>query len=190
MALLSKKPPAFAVPTMAETDAEYVSRLERLTSLTSSLAGLNAERRRVDRELAASPVPAVRPSVAALLGDEEVDARVALRIRLVEINRSITDHETAIELQKRRVEEARGRASLAVCDAVKPEYSRRVIALVAALETAHAARVDLRRLVDELEADGVAWTRLGVFEPTFLGDQQGGHVQRLAREAKDAGYVN
>lgn len=189
MALLSKKPAPFTVPTMAETDSEYASRLERLTALSVSLSNLNSERHRVDRELAASPPPSVRPSVAALLGDDTVDERVALRTRLGEIKRAITDHEAAIELQKQRVDEARGRASQAVCVAVKPEYSRRVAALVKALEEAHAARMELRHLVDDLESDGVSWTSMGVFEPNFLGDRHDGHVQRLAREAKEAGYV-
>lgn len=186
---IMKKPAPFAVPTMADTDADYAARVERLTALNAALSGLRTEKRKIERELADTPAPTVRPSVAALLGDETVDARTALRSRLAEVNRSISDHDAAITMQKARVEEARGRASLAVCDAVKVEYGKRVAAMVSALEAAHEARLDLRRLVDDLEADGVSWTRLGVFEPVWLGDARDGHVQRIAREAKAAGYV-
>ncbi|QYO75329.1 hypothetical protein [Devosia salina] len=188
MALMKKQAP-FEAPTMAETDTDYAARVERLGTLNAALSSLRQEQRRIERELADTPAPAVRPSVAALLGDETVDARTALRSRLAEVNRSISDHDAAVTLQKARVEEARGRASLAVCEAVKAEYGMRVAAMVTALEAAHEARLDLRRLVDDLEADGVSWTRLGVFEPVWLGDARDGHVQRIAREAKAAGYV-
>lgn len=190
MALLKKTSPApFVVPTLADSDPDYRERVARFAALNTSLSDLSRERRRIETELAATPAPAVRASVAALLGDEQVDARTALRTRLDEVRRSITDHETAIELQRRRVEEARGRASTAVRAIVKAEYGRRVAALVRALETAHEARLSLRELVDDMEADGVSWVGLGVFEPTFLGDREDGHVQRLAREARAAGYV-
>ncbi|MEQ8600948.1 MAG: hypothetical protein RLP98_13580 [Devosia sp.] len=190
MALLSKKNAPFVAPTMAETDADYAQRVERLATLNTALTELRQEQRRIERELADTPAPSVRPSVAALLGDEAVDARTALRTRLAEVNRSISDHDAAVTLQKARVEEARGRASLAVCEAVKPEYGKRVAAMITALEAANDARLELRRLVDDLDADGVGWTRLGVFEPVWLGDARDGHVQRIAREAKAAGYVH
>lgn len=191
MALLKKSPPAqFVVPTLVESDSDYRERVERLAGLQDALTELAQERRRLEREISETPAPTVRPSVAVLLGDEKVDARTALLARLAEVRRSITDHETAIELQRRRVEEARGRASAIVREKVKPEYGKRVAALASALEQAHAARLSLRELVDEMEVDGCSWAALGVFEPTFLGDREDGHVHRFVREAKAAGYVS
>lgn len=190
MALLKKSSPQqFVVPTLVESDTEYRERVQRLGGLQDALTELSQERRRLEREISETPAPTVRASVAALLGDDKVDARTALLARLAEVRRSITDHETAIELQRRRVEEARGRASATVREKVKPEYGKRVAALASALEQAHAARLSLRELVEEMEVDGCSWAALGVFEPSFLGDREDGHVHRFVREAKVAGYV-
>lgn len=173
----------FVVPTMVDTDTDFRARVERLAALNDSLQQLNRDKRRLEAELAEMPAPRMNASVAALLGDPSVDARTAKVKELADVKRAIVDHETAIELQRRRVEQARGAASLAVCEAVKGEYGKRVAALVAALETAREAASRIAEITEQLEGDGVSWTRLGVFVPKL------GFVEGLAREAREAGYV-
>lgn len=189
MGILKKpKIEQYVPPKMADLSAEYRERCERLQALHTGLGRLRQEHDQLERQLADTPAPVVRPGVAKLLGDETVDERVSLRARLEEVKRSITDHEHAIDLQQARIREARVGAATLVLDEVKPEYGRRVAALAKALEAAAAAREDLYRLTSDLEADDVPWLRLGVFNPSFLGDRQDGHVQRFVREAKEAGY--
>ena len=106
MPIMKKATPApYMPPTMAETHPEYAERNGRLAALESALAELVREHKSLERELAEAPAPKVKASVAALLGDEAVDERVALRARLHDVRNAIVDHESAIELQRRRVDE-------------------------------------------------------------------------------------
>lgn len=189
MALLSKKSALFQVPTMAESDADYAARVERLRALQSSLQQLTRDQRRLERELDDMPAPKVSASVAALLGDAAVDARQVKVRELAETRRAVVDHETAIALQTSRVNQATTAASRAVCEFVRPEYRRRVANLATTIQAAVDARADFMALVADLEADGVSWRYLGDAVPHFLGDPQDGHAARWLREMKVAGYV-
>ncbi|UXN70585.1 hypothetical protein N8A98_05165 [Devosia neptuniae] len=190
MALLKKTRSApYVVQSLADSNAEYGLRAGRLAELQTALSALRTEALALDRELGRTTAPAMRPSVAALLGDEIVDERTGKSTRLLELRRTIADHEAAIELQKARVNEAKGVATIAACQAAKPEYGRRVAALAAALEAVAGARADYQQLVTAFEAEDISWTRLGVFIPNFLGTQGDGHIERFIREAKEAGYV-
>jgi chromosome segregation ATPase len=192
MALLRSKtaaPKPFVVPTMNELSTDYAQRVERFNALNSAIGTLRQEAAALSQELADMPAPAMRASVAALLGDEVVDRRAEVLARLTELRRSITDHETAIELQRTRISEARVQASRLVREGVKGEYGRRVAELLTRLQAAVEARNDLDDLVNDLERDDVSWLPLGVFRAKFLGDRDGGPIARMYREAKDLGYV-
>lgn len=190
MALLSKKNAPFAVPTMAETDADYAQRVERYRALNDAIIDLRRQEKSLERELEGMPAPKVSAEVAALLGDAEVDARTAKAKELADVRRSIADHATAIALQTTRVDQAKASASRAVCEAVRPEFRRRVAELAKTVEAAIAARADFMALVADLEADDVAWRYLGDPVPHFMGDPRDGQAVRWLAEMKGSGYVD
>lgn len=191
MAILKKKATdAFVVPSLAEASPEYAALLQKQAELQARQSTLRDQRREVEREIAAQPVTTTRVSarVAELLGDEP-DSAPNLQRRLADVRGAERDVEDAIEIVRRRLADARGMASVAVCTAVRPEYARRVKAMVSAVSALQDARADYDALVDELVVNDIAWTSLKPMQPTFCGDRQDGHLARYLRDAREAGYV-
>jgi hypothetical protein len=185
-------PEPFRVPSLGEVSPEYAALLQRQGDLQNALNALERERADLQRAIASDRSPAVRPGVAALLGDDPANSRAAKTARLAEVRRAITDHEVALTTIRGRLATARGPASVAVCDAVKSEYSRRVAAVVAALTAADAARASYEGMRAQLEAEDVAWTRLGPLALGFMGEHLKGRsarVDAVIRDAREAGYV-
>lgn len=190
MTFLKKtKSDPYVVQSLADSNAEYGVRAGRLAELKVALSELRSKAVAIERELGRTPAPVMRPSVAALLGDEVVDERTGKATRLAELRRLIADHEAAVAMQTARANEAKGVATLAACEAAKPEYGRRVAALASALEAVAVARAEYQALISAFEAEEISWTRLGVFVPNFLGVQGDGHIERFVREAMEYGYV-
>jgi chromosome segregation ATPase len=187
--LKKKAADAFVVPSLADASPDYAALIAKQADLQARQSALRDQRREVEREIAAQPPATMRVSarVAELLGDEP-DSAPNLQRRLVEVRGAERDVEDAIEIVRRRLADARGMASVAVCAAVKPEYARRVKAMVAAVTALQAAREDYDALVDELLANDVAWTSLVQMHPTFCGDRHDGHLTRYLRDAREAGY--
>jgi hypothetical protein len=192
MAFMKKSAAAepFRVPSLAEASPEYTGMLQKQVELQARQSTLRDQRRELEKQFDAIPQSTVRVSsrVAELLGDEP-DSAPMLRKQIAEIRGAEKDVEDALEIVRRRLAEARGPASVAVCAAVRPEYARRVKAMVAAATALHAARKDYDALVDDLVANDVAWTSLVPMQPTFCGDRHDGHLARYLRDAKEAGYV-
>lgn len=174
---------------MSEISAEYRDRVERLRLLNEAVGQLRREEAEIVDFLATSRAATIRPTVAALLGDTVVDEHTKKTHRLAEVRRSLQDHQAALTLQRNRISDARVSAGAAVCKTIRPEYGRRVAALIRALEGADEARRHLSDLTDTLERDDVSWLSLGVFKANFLGDAVDGHIPRMALEAKGFGYV-
>ena len=57
--------------------------------------------------------------------------------------------------------------------------------LASVLEAACAAHAKVNHLINELEANDVAWQGLGIFRAPWLGER----TANLIREAREAGYV-
>jgi len=191
MAILKKKATdAFVVPSLADASPDYAALVQKQAELQARQSALRDQRREVERDIAAQPPATMRMSarVAELLGDEP-DSAPNLQRRLAEVRSAEHDVEEAIEIVRRRLADARGLASVAVCTAVKPEYARRVKAMVAAVTALQAAREDYDALVDELVVNDVQWTSLKPMQPTFCGDRHDGHLSRYLKDAKEAGYV-
>lgn len=186
----TSQPAAFRVPSLAEASTEYGDLVGRLATLDAAHSALVREARTLEKDIAASPPPRVRPGVAALLGDDPVDGGAAKAARLADLKRSIADHDAALAEVRRRLVTARGPASTAVRAAVRDEYRLRVKAVCAALETLDAARSEYEEIKSDLDANDIEWTGLGVVGLGFLGDRDGGqsfHVTRVLREAREAG---
>jgi chromosome segregation ATPase len=190
MAFTRKKPAdEYRIPSLAEASPEFAALLQKQVELQNRQSELRKERREVEREIAVLPSAThnVSARVAELLGDEP-DSAPMLKKRLAEIRNAERVTEDATEIVRRRLADARGPASVAVCAAVKPEYTRRVKAMVAAVTALHAAREDYESLLNDLVANDVAWTSLVPMQPSFCGDRHDGHLDRYLRAAKEAGY--
>jgi len=190
LAILKKSEP-FIVPSLEETDPAYSSLVDRQAKLIDQQNELNTERRAIEKALRADTTPQMRPGVAALLGDaENTDSRSSRTKRLAEISAQLRDLELAIEVQRQRIAAARTQASVAVCNAVRPEYSRRVAACAKALEALAAVRAQYDEMRDQFEALDVAWGYLGPVSLGFLGDPRDGHIPRFLHDAREAGHVD
>jgi len=182
----------FVVPSLADASPEYAALVRRQAELNASYASLLAEKRRLEKEVAADPAPRIRPGVAALLGDDPVDSRSAKLSRLADLRQAASDHETALATIQRRIAEATGPASAKVRAAVKPEFARRVAVLCQALAAVDDAREAYEQIRIGLDAEGVEWTALGPVGLGFLGDRVDGRsfqIQRVLREAREDGHV-
>lgn len=180
----------FEVPSLESMSPEYATLVAKRADLLERQYNLRDERRKVDRQIKAFPEPTHRTPqrVAELLGDDP-ETEAPLRRRLAEIRGLESDIESALDIVRRRLADARGPASVAVCNAVKPEYTKRVKAMVAAVTALRVAREDYESLLDDFVVNDIAWTSLIPMQPNFCGDRHDGHLSRYLRAAKEAGYV-
>jgi chromosome segregation ATPase len=187
--MAKKSTETFEVPSLESTSPEYAALVAKRSVLLERQSALRDERREVERQIKALPAPTHRTPrrVAELLGDEP-ETDTMLQKRLAEIRSAEQDLEDALEIVRRRLAEARGPASVAVCAAVRPEYTRRVKAMVAAVAALREARENYESLLDDFIANDIAWTSLIPMQPTFAGDRHDGHLDRYLRAAKEAGY--
>ena len=177
----------FRVPRLAEASSEYASLVDKRAELLTQQSTLNAERHDLLRKIEEAPAPAMRPGVAALLG-ETSDSTTGLRARMSEVQRTLQDIEAALEVVRQRLAVARTGASKTICAAARAEYGRRAAAICEALQAVAVARAGYDDLRDQFDRQDVSWGSLGPLDLRFLGDARDGHVQRFIREAKEAGY--
>jgi len=191
MALLKKSAAVaepFVVPSLESVSSEYGRLISQRASLSAEDTALREEAERLYEQIRTMPAPKIPVAVAEKLGDAVEDSKAKLTARYREIERERAVIDAALAELRRRIDVEKGRASVAVCEVVKPEFGKRVAAAAKALEAAHAARMAYVQLIDALNAEDVQWTRLGSMSFGFLGDHLDGHVQRFIREAKEHGY--
>jgi hypothetical protein len=195
MALLKKSTSAaaepYVVPSLAEVDDVYAGLLTKRADLSAKMNALMTEKRALEKAIEADTSREVRPAIAELLGDEP-GTKALNRKRLAEVRAEIADVDMAQTVLEQRIRDAKGAASAAVCARVRPEYAKRVQAMVAAaraLDEAHAAYDELR---NQFDAEDVAWTSLIPMTPAFLGAsyEPDRRLARFVREAKEAGYAD
>lgn len=180
---------SFRVPSLAEADAEYASLLERQNSLNAELGQLGGEQSDLQAKVAADQAPEIRPAIAELLGDAP-SSKSLMRQRLAEIERRKRDIEVALDVLRERIRQAESRASRAACDAIRPEYARRVSAMIAAMRALDTAHSSFNDLCLEIEAGAISYGYLGPAKPFFLGSARDPDrkIARYLKEAKEAGY--
>ncbi|BAL10434.1 MULTISPECIES: hypothetical protein [Bradyrhizobium] len=191
MAALKKKDTEeFRVPSLAESSQEYNGLIVKQLGLHERYLALNAEsnklRGEIEKARAAGGQP-LSPSVAALLGDAP-DSLTLLSQRQREVATEMNNIETAQEILRRRIEEARNGASKAVCDSVRGEYQRRLGAVCEAARALEAAREDHDSLLDDIEREDVRVDYLRPVRPFFLGDRREGRVFHYLKEVAEAGH--
>lgn len=174
----------FEVPSLESSSPEYAGLIAKRQELEQGHRDLVAERSRLRKEIEAaegSGGQRLSPGVAALLGDKE-DSVTALSLRLCEVFADIKDNEAATEILRRRLGDARDRASKIIRDGVRQEYASRVAAVTKAAAALHEARMNYLDLRWQFEAEDVSWTALGPLSIAFLGDHTDGHLVRLIRD--------
>lgn len=178
----------FRVPSLAEVDADYAALVERRTKVATELGANAREQHVLKSDLEKNPRgPTLRSAVGDLVGDViELDERPQ---KLAELRKRAHDLEDAETILSKRIAERKSPASVAACNAVKPEFGARIKAFAEALEVAHKARLHFEDLLLDLEANDIQWTRLGIVRQAWLGDLRDGHVQRFIREARELGYL-
>ncbi len=190
-----KKPTAPVVRTLEAADSNYASAKDLVARLRASLSKLDSEESDLLTRLASRPAaPEVTGRVAALLGDTAVDddgAPDGLRARLKAIASERVDVRAALDIATQRLASARFGASKVICGEVKSAYAERVRAVATAFMAAHEAHADLLQLIDQLNANDVAWT--GYMAPMHahrvIGHQSSKIVGWL-REAADGGFIH
>jgi hypothetical protein len=192
MALLKKAVAAepYVVPSLAEVDEIYAGLLTKQGELNNKLSALRQEKRTLEKAIDTDKSREVKPSIAELLGDEP-GTKALNRKRLAEVRAEIADVEMALTVVDQRIRDAKGPASTAVCAAVRPEYAKRVKAMVEAAKMLDEAHKSYDELRFQFEANDIAWTSLRPMTPAFLGasNEQDRRLARFVREAEEAGYA-
>lgn len=180
----------FRVPSLAEASPEYAGLIKKRQELQNSYGELNTERSKLRKEIEAAKAAGgqrVAPDVARLLGDPE-DSVTGLSQRLREVATEMANIETAQEVLRRRLEEARGRASKVVCDSVRLEYTQRLRRLCKLLTEVETARQSHDELLDDMDREDVSKAYLRPVVPFFLGDRRDGRIHYFFKEVKEAGH--
>src|SRR3954469_17479580 len=160
MAILKKAAAEpYRTPSLGEASPEYAALLQKQSDLYALQSKLNGELRDIQKQIDATGDrnPRVSTRVAELLGDAP-DSAPMLRKQGADIRAQLADVEAAIEIVRQRLNEPKGPARVAACQISRPEYGRRVVAVVKALEALAEARADYDDLRNQFEAEDIAWT--------------------------------
>jgi chromosome segregation ATPase len=180
----------FAVPSLADASPDYAALLDKQSELLAQQTELNREKGEIERQYAALPATAAdvaNERVAALLG-EQPDGRPMLKKQHADIRAAIADVESALEIVRRRIADARDPASREVCAAVRPEYERRLAHMCKLLVEVEAARQSHDELLDDLDREDVSKASLRPVTPFFLGDRREGRIFSFLKESKEHGF--
>jgi hypothetical protein len=112
---------------------------------------------------------------------------------IAEIRGEIEDVKQALATIDHHLRDARYAASALICDAVEAEYRARVASICGDLVKLYRSRKAYTEMIDALEIQGVAWSRLHPMQPTFLGDAHETSNSRIAlylRDAEKAGFIS
>jgi hypothetical protein len=191
MALLKTKPvdKTFKVPSLAESSPEYAGLLTKQLELQANYRELRAERTKLRGAIEVEKAAGgrrVSVDVARLLGDDPEESVTALSRRVREVTNEMGHVEAAEEVLRRRIEEARGRASKTVCDIVGSEYERRLGVMCSLLKEVETARQAHDELLDDLDREDVNKAYLRPVIPFFLGDRGTGKISYFLKEARGA----
>lgn len=180
----------FIVPSLSDASPDYAALIAKKTELQAKHSELTRERRTLEKAIAADTSRETPVRVAELLGDEP-GSKSLNRRRIAEIASVASDIDAAIRVIDQRIRDAKGAASQLVCAATRPEYGRRVKAMVDAAKLLDAAHKHYDELRFQFEAEDVAWGSLIPMTPSFLGgsNEPDRRLARFVREAEAAGYA-
>lgn len=174
MALLKKSPPPAApvtVPSLSVADPDYATFADKRSALLARQHHIDVEVAGLrDLQYQRLPDGGRAERVGALLGDEP--APISDRpSKIAELLRERADIDAALAELERRMATARHRASAKICADIKGTYQQLVANLADALLATRDAHARYLAIVDQLNANDVAWTgTLHPMQPRFLGD--------------------
>jgi DNA repair exonuclease SbcCD ATPase subunit len=192
MTTMKKKPAdEFRVPSLGEADPTYAALVAKRDELNERYRGLNAERSRLGHEIEEAKAAGgerLNADVARLLGDSPEGSVSELSRQLREVVIEMGNIESAQEVLRRRIDEARNIASKTVCATVRQEYQRRLGAVCDAAKILESAREQHDALLDDIEREDVSLAHLRPVRAHFLGDRRDGKVSHFLREVSEAGH--
>ncbi|MCA0000927.1 MULTISPECIES: hypothetical protein [unclassified Mesorhizobium] len=178
------------MPTLEECSDVYAVLKTKKAEINSGMSAAVAERRGLEKAIAADTSREVRPAIAELLGDAP-SGKALSRKRVAELKQLEGDLEAAQRIVDQRISDAHTEASRAACAAVRPEFANRVVAMVEAMKVLDAAHQSFEDLCRDLEAEDIRYGTLGQMKPFFLGDAKdgSGRIANYLKEAREAGYA-
>lgn len=185
MRLLKTTNEPFRMPSLAETWPRYGELVAKRHELEAESHALDRERVDLETKIAADRTSDVSAAAAALLGDAP-SPKTQWRERLREVRQRHAIVEKAIELAKERIAGERAPASRSVVAKVEPEWRKRLAALHAAATALAEARQQYVDFTYGFEVEDVQWSTLGPLSLHFLGDRDGGALDRLIQDTKHA----
>ena len=193
-----------AIPALAEVSPTFAEVAQRHEKVHGRYQELDAEIQALIGELAEKNTgekPGGRRQgrgssrVDELLGGLSTDKpRLDLREKRARLDAARADraaHAEALEHLRRLVADAKSRASIQVCDLVRPRYSAIVAEMCEALLAVRKKQLAYHQLIDELEAADVAWVHLFPMPLRFLGapNDNEGSLAKYLKEAADHGFI-
>ena len=138
MALLKKSTEPFRAPSLADASPDYATQLAKRVELQDLQSVRIRERRALEKSIAEDTSREIRPSISALLGDAP-GTKALSRRRLAEVQSELTDIDAALVVVEQRIRDAHAKANRSACQAARPEFAKRIGAMVEAMKTLDAA---------------------------------------------------
>ncbi|TIS53032.1 MAG: hypothetical protein E5W91_32680 [Mesorhizobium sp.] len=180
---------AYHVPTLEESSDVYAALRTKKLEINNEMSAAVTERRGLEKAIAADTSREVRPAIAELLGDAP-SGKALSRRRVAELKQREADLEAALRIVDQRLTDAHTEASRAACAKVRPEFAKRVGAMIEAMKALDAAHLSFEELCRDLEAEDIRYGTLGQVKPYFLGDAHdgSGRIANYLKEAREHGY--
>ncbi|TPL39233.1 hypothetical protein [Mesorhizobium sp. B2-4-8] len=186
----AKPADAYRVPTLTECSDTYAGLRAKQADMNTEMSAVVAERRGLEKAIAADTSREISPTVAELLGDAP-SGKALSRRRVGELKQREADLAAALRIVEQRITDAHIEASRAACAAIRPEFAKRVGVMVEAMKVLDAAHQSFEDLCRDLEAEDIRYGTLGQMKPFFLGDAKdgSGRIANYLKEAREAGYA-
>lgn len=187
----AKAADAYRVPTLEESSDVYAALKTKKVEMSNEMSASVTERRGLEKQIAADTSREVRPAIAELLGDAP-SGKALSRRRVAELKQREADLEAALRIVDQRLSDAHTEASRASCAVVRPEFAKRVGAMVEAMKALDTAHQSFEELCRDLEAEDIRYGQLGQVKPFYLGDatDPARRIVSYIREAEAAGYAS
>lgn len=179
------------VPKITDHSALLAELMPKRDAIGARLAELEGERlaaiiafHETGVEPAPPPADPAALRVAELLGEAPPQVAPGARERLAELAQRIHDMKRALAVVDGRIQVERSKATAAVLAKVAPEYRQRIRAVAEAYKAAVAAQNNLKDLTDQLDAQELVWSSMGV-----VGPMPADSARRFLEDAARQGFV-
>ncbi len=198
------EPTPFEIPTLASAASpEYHKLLDRRAELQSKRAELIAESDALAHQIFDSlrgkgeyQQHEHQARVAKLVAGTEIELGTVrsfdhARERQSELARTIDEFDEALKKIDSKIFSERMKASVTICDQVRPKHARLVADICEALAAVQAASLAYYKFTTTCNENGVAWSQLGPMFPQFVGDPRRNdtHLANYFHRAARDGFI-